>query len=165
MLTSVNAGCEAGAGWGVGGKRQGKKCLQRPCPLGHSKQLRFSSECKEKTRTHFAHSMTRSYLFNRLLWCLGGEWVVERKWEGHGWVEGVGEEHIRGTDQRLNQQGPLVLWIQDTREEVTLGFPLEVGLICQMSQSFAKTAMMEGEIGGGGVQKGVVQVLLTLRNL
>ena len=44
-----------------------------------------------------------------------------------------------------------MLWIQDTREEVTLGFRLEVGLICQMSQSFAETAMMEGEIGGGGV--------------
>ena len=41
-----------------------------------------------------------------------------------------------------------MLWVQDTREEVTLGFPLEVGLIIQ---SFAETAVMEGEIEGGGV--------------
>lgn len=45
-------------------------------------------------------------LINRLLWCLDGEWVVERKWEAMGWVDGVGEGAYSGYRLEVEPTGP-----------------------------------------------------------
>ena len=133
--------------WGEEGRAKG--VLQSSCPLGHNKQFRFSSECKGKARTHVAQSMTWSYLFTRLLWCLGGEWVVERKREGRGLGRGGGRGACSGHRLEVEPTGPTgALDTGHKRGGDTWFLSWEVDLIIL---SFAETAMIEGEIGGGGV--------------
>lgn len=105
MLTSLDSGCEAGAGWGVGAKDRAKGVCKGHVLQAIINSLDFLRSAKRNKNT-FCTQNDMVLLINRLLWCLDGEWVVERKWEGHGLGRRGGRGAYSGYRLEVEPTGP-----------------------------------------------------------